>query len=119
MPGLTTEQAFLCRINSAVQLMLDGCKDAWPEEHKCLWCPVVHKCPHKSKALEGVPTDAKALVDQIVVLQTWLKKHEKAATELWKRQGTLIGTSQVWDYKPTRIIPRLCEIDKQNKETEE
>ena len=110
MPNFTTEQAFLCRINSAVQLILDGCKEAWPEEKKCLWCPVIHKCPYKAKSLEGVPINPKDLVDQIVVLQTWLKKHESAATELYKKYGPISGTKHTWEWKPSKIIPRLCEI---------
>jgi len=119
MPNFTTEQAFLCRINSAVQLILDGCKEAWPEEKKCLWCPIIHKCPHKAKALEGIPTDTKQLIDQIVVLQTWLKKHESAATELWKKNGPLYGTEQVWEYKPTKIIPHLCKKEPEKESNSE
>ncbi len=111
MPNFTTEQAFLCRINSAIQLIADNCKEAWPEEKKCLWCPVNYKCPHLSKALTGIPIDPKALVDQIVVLQTWLKKHEKTATELYRKDGPLKGTKHTWEWKPTKIVPRLCELE--------
>ena len=109
MPHLTTEMMLLSRINSAVQLCVDGVQDAWPEEKKCLWCPVIYKCPFVAKALTGVPITPKELVDMIVVLNVWLKKHESAATEMWRKQGTLHGTKHDWDYKPTIIKPRLIE----------
>ena len=116
MPHLTVEAMLLSRIDSAVQLYLAGSKEAWPEQKKCLYCPVIHKCPHKSKALEGIPTDTRELVDQIVVLQTLLKRHEDIATALWKKDGALQGTKHIWEYKPSRIKPRLLEFEPEEPE---
>lgn len=114
MPHLTTEDCLLYRINSAVTYLLENCKEAWPEEKKCLWCPVVTKCPHISTSLDDIPLEATALVDRIVVLTTLLNKHKKTATELYKKLGPLKGTNMLWEWKPTRRDPRLVKPEVKN-----
>jgi len=108
LPRLTQEMQFKGRIFEAIKLWANKNKDAWPEEKKCSWCPIVLDCPHCDTSTKELAKDPKAFIDRIVVLEAALKKAKGLAGNWLKEYGPVKGSEMVFDWRQsTKFTPRL------------
>ena len=84
MPHLTQELAFQARIFETAKLMLSGCKEAWPEEKKCLWCNVIKHCEFANQDAVDIAVDPKRAVDHYEYLKAICANYKDGFTELIK-----------------------------------
>lgn len=99
LPGLTTEVALKGRVEEAVKLFVEDCRDAWPLEISCLWCDVIKFCPQASMEAKEIADDPKAFVDNLVVLDALVRRRKKAATAWIKGHGPLEGSKVIYTQK--------------------
>jgi len=99
LPGLSTEKAIQGRVMSAVDLFLQNCKDPWPLEYSCAWCPVIRFCPYANMDAKELSEDPKLYVDKMIVLGALLKRMKAAATTWVKGKGPIAGSKMVFTKK--------------------
>ena len=96
------------QIFEAIKLWASDCRDAWPEERKCSWCPCVLDCPHVNPDVKEISKEPKAFIDQMVALKAAYDKCAKIAKNWMQEYGPIEGTAMVFDYRPsTKFTPKL------------
>jgi len=100
LPDLTTEVAIKERIMTTVRSFLDGSKECWPEEQKCCWCDYIQFCPNAHMHAVEIDKDTTGYVDNLIVMQAYVKKLKKAAKEWVKGKGAIEGKKYILDKKP-------------------
>ena len=92
LPGLTTEVALRGRVQEAVRLFSQDCRDAWPLPEACAFCDMIRFCPQASMEPKELADDPKAYVDSTVVLEALLKNRKRTLTNWIKGHGAVEGT---------------------------
>lgn len=100
------EDNLQARIFETARLWLEGADDAWPEEKKCSWCPVIRWCKYAEPICKELDGDSKGYVDNTIVLAQLLKKREQAISEAAKNGRRIYGSEGFYDDSPKRKSPR-------------
>lgn len=117
LPHLDVESQIEGRIFSAIQLWAEGSVEAWPEEKKCAWCPVVEHCPHVIAGVKKISKDPKLFVDRMIALKAALDSYTDIAKSWLQEHGPIAGTEMIYDWRPsTKFSPRLYKR-KSNEQT--
>jgi hypothetical protein len=104
--------AFKARIEQAAKLWLDKCEDAWPQEKKCSWCPVIRWCKYAEPICKELDGDPKTFIDNTIVLKELLKKRQKVLTEATKNGRRLYGSETFCDGTPQKKSPHRASFKK-------
>ncbi len=99
LPGLSTEVALRGRIEEAVKMFQQDCREAWPLPDACAWCDMINFCPQASMEAKEIADDPKAFVDNLVVLQALVTARKRIATQWCKAHGPIEGSKTVWEKK--------------------
>ena len=121
LPHLTLERQIEGQIFEAIKLWASDCREAWPEEKKCSWCPCVLECPHLPPYVKDIAKGPKAFIDQMVVLKAALDKCKKIAKSWLQEYGPIEGTDMIFEWRPSKkFTPNLYKKgDKENNEKSE
>lgn len=109
LPHLDLEKQIEGRIFKAITLWVEGCREAWPEEKKCAWCPIVMDCPHAIAGVKRIAKDPKSFIDRMIALKASYDKHAEIAKYWLQEYGAIKGTGMVYDFRPKKhkFTPKL------------
>lgn len=102
MPDLTQEMAFQARIFEATKLMLSGCKEAWPEPKKCLWCDAIHHCTQLARNIQIVGEDSVKFGKSFMVVEALYRRYKEMGVEYTKSGKRLETELMVFENRPAK-----------------
>ncbi len=109
LPHLTQELQFKGRVFSALKLWAEDCREAWPEDRKCSWCPLVMDCPHVKAGVKRICGNPKKFIDRMTALSAALDRYKDIAKYWYRAYGPIKGTNMEFDWRPakTKFTPKL------------
>lgn len=90
---------FQGRIASVLRLAKEGCKEAWPYDEKCCWCPATAICPHVIAEARDFNDDRKGYLKQYIALTARCKTMKGVMNEYCKQHGEIRADGQVFGDK--------------------
>jgi hypothetical protein len=113
LPHLSQEIQFKGRVFSALKLWAEDCREAWPEERKCSWCPIVMDCPHVLAGVKRIASNPKKFIDRMTAISAALDRYKEIAKYWYRAYGPIKGTEMEFDWRPSRakFTPKLYKHD--------
>lgn len=97
---LTQEMAFQARIEQAVQIMLSGDDEAWPNPDKCAMCPVARWCKAADYEAKDLNGNVQKYIDSYVVLNQRVTEMADTMKAAVREGRVLYGSSSKFDFDP-------------------